>query len=162
MKKVLVLTFLFLASTGLSAFAAGGVFVYPAKGQSQAQIEKDKAECHGWAVRQTGFDPAEPPRATAPPPPQAPPEGGLLRGAARGAALGAIGGAIAGNAGKGAAIGAATGGLFGVMRRRDQVHREQAAQEQWAQQQAAQYEAGRRAYDRAFRACMTGRGYTVQ
>ena len=65
-----------------------------------------------------------------------------------GAALGAGVGAIAGDAGKGAAAGAVVGGVAG--RRRSMA----------AQQQ--QQEATRSAYDRAFAACMEGRGYTVR
>ena len=77
-------------------------------------------------------------------------------------ALGAVGGAIAGNACKGAAIGAAGGGLLGVMRRNDQIRQDQYAQQQWAQQNAAQYEQHRSDWLRAVKACLTGRGYTVQ
>ena len=62
--------------------------------------------------------------------------------------MGAAVGAIGGNAGKGAAAGAVVGGVGG---RRRSV----AAQQQ--QQQAT-----RSAYDRAFAACMEGRGYTVR
>ena len=36
------------------------VFIYPAKGQNQAQQDKDRYECHSWAVQQTGFDPSKP------------------------------------------------------------------------------------------------------
>lgn len=35
-------------------------YVYPSKGQSQAQQDKDRYECHQWAVKQTGFDPTKP------------------------------------------------------------------------------------------------------
>jgi hypothetical protein len=35
-------------------------YVYPDKGQNLGQQERDKQECHVWAVRQTGFDPAAP------------------------------------------------------------------------------------------------------
>ena len=33
------------------------IIVYPAKGQSNDQMEKDKFECYSWAKGQTGFDP---------------------------------------------------------------------------------------------------------
>lgn len=36
---------------------AGQWFVYPSKGQSQEQQAKDRNECIGWAVGQTGYDP---------------------------------------------------------------------------------------------------------
>ena len=135
--------------------ALGQPFIYPSKGQSPEQQQKDQSECHTWAVQQTGFNPSMSQAAMAPA--QAP-QGGVVRGGARGAAVGAVGGAIAGDAGKGAAIGAATGALFGGMRRADQSRQQQAAQ---AQQQAAASQQ-QAAYSRALGACLTGRGYTVQ
>jgi len=152
---------------------AQGLYVYPARGQSPQQEESDKGQCYGWAVQQSGFNPADPQVGGPPPPPayspqpQAP-QGGMFRGAMGGAALGAVGGAIGGDAGKGAAIGAGVGGMFGMMRRRRYMEEEQQMQQQqWQQQQgymAQQQNAmaeGRSNYDRAFSACMTARGYTV-
>ena len=129
--------------------------VYPAKGQSQDKMEQDKYQCYSWAKKQTGFDPMQPP------PPLAQPRGprsSPLRGAAGGAALGVVGGAIGGNAGKGAAIGAATGGLIGGLRMRHEQQQITYAQ----QQQAAAYGQERGGYNRAFSACMEGRGYSVK
>ena len=86
---------IFLALRPLIAGAQTDTFIYPAKGQNQAQQDKDRYECHSWAVQQTGFDPSKPQsansqsasqRSSSPPP--------VLQGAARGAALGAVGGAI--------------------------------------------------------------------
>ena len=123
---------------------AADLFVYPQKGQSPEQQNKDSYECYNWARAQSGVDPGAPP-----PPAQAGQHArGAVGGAARGAAVGAAVGAIAGNAGKGAAAGAVVGGVGG---RRRSV----AAQQQ--QQQTT-----RSAYDRAFAACMEGRGYTVR
>src|SRR6201996_5798888 len=34
------------------------VFVYPEHGQSPDQTERDRYECHNWAVQQTGVDPS--------------------------------------------------------------------------------------------------------
>jgi hypothetical protein len=157
--------FLFALAGGFTlsvgwAFAQEPV-IYPAKGQSPQQMEKDKYECYTWAKGQSGFDPMATPTASSPPPQQQAPEGGLFRGAAGGAAVGAAIGAIAGNAGMGAAIGAAGGGLFGGMRRREQMMQEQQAQEQWAEQQAAHLTQERNLYNRNFKACMEGRGYTL-
>lgn len=143
------------------ASAQQGLFIYPAKGQSEDQQEKDKYECNSWAVKQTGFNPMDVPTATAPPPPQSKPRGGLLRGGALGAGLGAAGGAIAGNAGKGAAIGAITGGVLGGVRRHDQVKQNQEAQQGWANQQAASYGQRRGQWESAYKTCLGGRGYTV-
>lgn len=36
------------------------IIVYPAQGQSPQQLEKDRYECHVWAVQQSGFDPSQP------------------------------------------------------------------------------------------------------
>jgi len=156
--------FMILAvSLPLSGVAFGqDPIIYPNKGQSAKQQEKDKYECYSWAKGQSGFDPMAPPKATAPPPAQEAPVGGVVRGGARGAVGGLAIGAIAGDAGKGAAIGAASGALIGGLRRREQVAREEQKQEQWANQQAANYQRGRANYDRAFSACLEGRGYTVK
>lgn len=101
------------------------LFIYPARGQSPAQENRDKGECMERATNQTGYNPAF---ASSPgaPPQTGSPTRGVLGGAARGAAGGAVGGAIGGDAGKGAAIGAAEGGLFGMMRQR-QRHEEEAS-----------------------------------
>lgn len=34
------------------------VIAYPASGQSPQQLDRDRYECHRWAVQQSGFDPA--------------------------------------------------------------------------------------------------------
>ena len=137
--------------------------VYPNKGQSAEQQEKDKFECYNWAKQQTGFDPMQVPTATEPPPAQEAPKGGVGRGAARGALTGAVVGEIADDdAGKGAAIGAASGALVGGMRRNDQQRQQQQAQQQWEQEQAANYANQRNNYNRAYGACLEGRGYTVK
>jgi hypothetical protein len=160
-KKILLV--LFTASLFFAGSALGSdLFIYPTKGQSKQQQDKDKYECYGWAKQQTGFDPTAEPKATAPPPSQESPRGGVGRGAARGALVGVTAGAIAGDAGKGAAIGAASGALVGGMRRRDQVRNEQQAQAQWANEQAANYNRNRDNYNRAFGVCMEGRGYQVK
>jgi hypothetical protein len=129
--------------------------VFPAKGQSKEQTEQDKYSCYSWAKGQTGFDPMQVPTATSAQPEK---RGGALRGAAGGAAMGAAVGAIAGDAGKGAAIGAASGGIIGGARRR-QSEKEQ---QQWAQEQSANYNNRRSEYNRAWGACMEGKGYTVK
>lgn len=139
-------------------------YIYPSKGQSQEQQDRDKYECHIWAVQQSGFDPTAASQAYAsePPPRREAPQGGLLRGGAQGAAVGAVAGAIGGNAGKGAAIGAATGGLIGGIRRSEQLRREDYQQRDWANQEASRSGQGQANYERAQRTCLTGRGYTVQ
>lgn len=36
---------------------AQDMIIYPAKGQSAQQMDKDKAECQAWAKKETGVDP---------------------------------------------------------------------------------------------------------
>jgi hypothetical protein len=138
------------------------MIIYPAKGQNQEQMDKDKFECYNWAKKQTNFDPMEIPKTTEPPPKQEAKKGGVVRGGARGALVGVAAGAIAGDAGKGAAIGAASGALIGGMRRQDQKRQQEQAQQQWTQEQAEQYQQRRNKYNRAYSACLEGRGYTVK
>ena len=158
--RLILIAFILMFAIGDAL--AKDVVIYPAKGQSQEQLDKDKFECYSWAKQQTGFDPMQQPQSTQPPPQQQAPQGGVVRGGARGAAVGVVGGAIAGNAGRGAAIGAATGAMVGGMRRRDQQRQQQQAEQQWAQQQAATYQKNRDGYNRAYGACLEGRGYSVK
>jgi hypothetical protein len=137
-------------------------FIYPNQGQSPQQEQFDKGQCYSWAVQQSGFDPSNPQIPTAPPPMMPSPQGGMFRGAAGGAALGAVGGAIGGDAGEGAAIGAGVGALFGTLRRARERREEEQTMQAYASQQQSAMSQGRNNYERAFRACMMGRGYTVQ
>jgi len=136
---------------------ASELMIYPNEGQDDVQQEQDNYQCYSWAKGESGFDPMDRPTATEPPPEQKNPNTGVGRGALRGAAVGGI---IDGSDGAktGAAVGAVTGGI-----RRSSANRQNAqAQAQWEQEQAAQYEAARNSYNRAFAACMEGRGYTVR
>jgi outer membrane lipoprotein SlyB len=135
--------------------------VYPAKGQSNEQVEKDKYECYNWAKQQTGFDPMQVPTTTSAPPPQQSEGPGAVGGAARGGLGGLAIGAIAGDAGKGAAIGAVAGGLFGGLRHNDKSRSNDQQRQQWENQQANNYANQRNKYNRAYGACLEGRGYTV-
>jgi hypothetical protein len=132
-----------------------GVVPYPSKGQSAAQQNKDEGECYAWAKQQTGIDPVA--VANTPPPPSGPAVGGgeRARGAARGAVGGAAVGAIAGDTGKGAAVGAVVGTMAGGR---------QARQNRQAQaQQAEDTKTGTiQHFNKAFGACMEGKGYVVK
>lgn len=162
-KTVWIAAFLLLASTVTGPALADELYVFPSQGQSQEQTEQDKSACYRWARSQTGFDPMAVPAATAPPPPQKKATAGPLAGAAFGAVGGAIIGEIASDdPGKGAAIGAVTGALFGGMRRRGQAQKQKQAEQQWAQEQSAQYAQRRNTYNRAYAACLEGKGYTVK
>src|SRR5215467_10308483 len=70
------------------AMGAAQPYFYPTQGQSPQQEESDKGQCYGWAVKQTGFDLANPRVATPASPPsysgQAPAQpGGVLFGGLR-------------------------------------------------------------------------------
>ena len=149
------LTFVSLA-VALAFPALAQQYVYPAKGQKPEQQKADEASCHGWAVQQSGFDPAKPP-----PPPAAPAQpttatgttpGAGLRGAAVG---GVIGGVADGDAGKAAAVGA----VAARHQSRRQNSQQAAAQQQ--QQQAATGQ-GQASFLKARAACLEGKGYTVK
>ena len=137
---------------------AQDLIIYPNKGQSQEQMNKDKAACQSWAQDQSGYNPAAPQTAGSSSPQENAPQGGLVKGAARGALVGVTVGAIAGDAGKGAAIGAAGGGLLGGMRQRDHRKQEHTA----AQQDAAAMQQKKETYHRAYEACLEAKGYTVK
>jgi hypothetical protein len=138
------------------------VFVYPQNGQSPEQLDRDRYECHLWAVQQTGVDPS---RADASPyervvvQPSTPPGANTAAGAVTGAILGAI---IAGPraAGAGLVLGGATGAIVGSS---VDANNQRQAQMTQAQINAAEAQGRARAdsYRRALGACLTGRGYTV-
>jgi len=138
------------------------VFVYPNNGQSPQQTDRDRYECHVWAVQQTGVDPS---RADANPyervvvQPATPPGANTAAGAIGGAILGAL---IAGprNAGAGLVLGGVTGAVVGSS---VDANNEQQARMTQAQLNASASEGRARAdsYRRALGACLEGRGYTV-
>jgi Glycine zipper len=163
---------------------SGVPFIYPSRGQTAQQEQKDKNECYGWASQQTGFDPAQElqeQQAAAARARQQSQEaqqmaaqqigstqGQGILGAAGGAAGGAAIGAIAGDAGKGAAIGSAVGLLFGWHRRRaeemEAANQQLQIQQQIAAQSAQQLAVSQQKlanYNLAFKTCMQGRGYTL-
>ncbi len=152
MKSSIVLTVSVLFS--ISVLAAEPI-IYPAEGQDQAQQSKDEGECFVWARDRTGFNPLAPPSTQVAAPEQQ--SGRALRGAAGGAAIGAIAG-DSDDAAKGAAIGAVLGR---ARQNRQNRGAQQAAQSASATAQA-NASASRVEYDRAYGACLEGRGYTVR
>jgi hypothetical protein len=136
------------------ATAQSAPIIYPSQGQSIDQQADDEAACRSWSQQQTGFNPAQGPVYYGG---SGSGGGEVMRGAAGGAALGAIGGAIGGSAGKGAAIGAGVGATAGLMRKGRKKRADQKAQ----QQAINQYNQQLAGYNRAFGACMQGRGYAV-
>ena len=122
---------------GCASASQPSVAVYPAKGQTAAQQDRDSAECQTWAKQQTGYDPTVDTAKGA--------GIGAVLGAVGGAAAGAAIGAVTGSPGKGAAIGAVAGGVGGA-----------------ATGGGYQYTKSKDGYDRAYSACMSGRGYSVK
>jgi len=116
---------------------------------------KDEGECFAWAKQQTGIDPMA--VASAPTQQSGPAAGGgeRVKGAARGALGGAAIGAIAGDTGKGAGVGAVVGTMSGGR----QARQNKAAKEQQAEQAKA---GALQQFNKAFSACMEGRGYAVK
>ena len=144
----------------VAAMFAAGVpaqqVVYPAKGQSAQQQQKDEGECHTWAVTNSKYDPTNPPKQAAAAPPPTTATGSTPGAGARGAARGAVAGEIiTGDASSGAAVGAVAA--------RGASRRQNAAAGQQQQQAAVQQDqAGMAAYQKARGACLEGRGYTVK
>lgn len=116
---MLVISSCFAGTTQASDF-----YVYPAKGQTQQQQDKDIQECQKWATGQTGFDPAAKPKSAPQTNTQAT-RGGVVRGAIKGAAVGEI---IDDESRKGAQVGATVGVLRNVKHRRQAVAQNQASQ----------------------------------
>ena len=158
---VLVLSLLALApEAGAQTPSAQqlGVFAYPTKGQSAARQQSDEGECYLWAHQQTGIDPTAPAPAT-PEPKKQGADGSGLKGAAKGAAVGTAIGAIAGGTGEGAAIGAVAGTIRG-RRQGKQKHKQE--QEQAKQQAQAAKVQSSETFNKAFGACLEGKGYSVK
>ena len=141
------------------------VYFYPERSQTLEQQDRDKFECHGWAVQQSGFDPSAPGT-----PPHlhlqaeaGPPAGtGIAVGAVTGAALGA---AVSNpwEAGQGAVLGAVAGAIVGGIAENAAAQRAQGQLAADAHSAlAARLERQARNYRRAMSACLEGRGYEVR
>ncbi len=154
-KKILIGCLIIFCVTVVSSSAE--TIVYPAQGQSQEQQKKDEGECRLWATEKTGVDPLEVAKVASN---QSAPQQDrkVVKGAAGGALAGVAVGAIASDAGKGAAIGATAGGIGGGVRK----HRQQKAEQSSAQQAQTQQKENLQQYEKAYRACMTGRDYSIQ
>ncbi len=146
-----------LSSLALPASAQQPI-AYPAKGQSAQQQQNDTGQCQAWAKQTTGVDPMALAQAGAgaSAPPQ--PGGERVRGAVGGALVGGVVGGIGGRGGEGAAAGAVVGTMAGGARQREKQRAR--SQQQQAQQQQVQSQLS--TFNRAYAACMSGRGYTIQ
>ncbi len=158
MKSAIKAGVMIVSMIGLTQLAMADFMIFPAKGQSNEQLEQDKFSCYGWAKQQSGFDPMKAPTTSTPAPSQEQKSGGIARGALGGAALGAI----LGDSSKSAKRGAAAGGLIGGVRQSSANTKTQQNTEQWKQQEANNYANNRNQYNRAYTACLEGKGYTVK
>ena len=142
------------------------IVVYPAQGQSSQRLDRDRYECHLWAVRESGYDPSASPassyRAAAPRVEPDPPAGySTTMGAVSGAVIGA---AVANprRTAEGAAIGAVVGAVAGSAADNARQARADAVEDAYARRNERQAERNDRGYRRAMIACLQGRGYTVR
>jgi len=134
------------------------LYIYPAKGQSAEQQDKDKFECYNWAKNDTGFDPMALPTTSSAPPKGKKKSGGAVRGGLGGAVVGGI----LGDSGKSAKRGALAGGLIGGVRQSSKNSKTKQKRSDWEQKESANYANNRNNYNRAYSACLEGRGYTVK
>ena len=136
------------------------VYFYPTQGQSPEQQDRDRYECYGWAVKQTGFDPGRslpPQERVTVVPARAPGEttvGAAIAGALIGAAVSGPG-----HAGGGAIVGAAAGGLLGAAAEGAQTEEVRRVQ---SSRGDSRYRREAAEYRRAMSACLEGRGYSVK
>jgi hypothetical protein len=143
-----------LAGTGM---ALADLYVYPKEGQSAEQTDKDKYECYNWAKNDSGFDPMAAPKTTSAAPGGQAKSGTMVKGGLGGAALGGI---LSGK--KGAKRGAVAGGLIGGVHQSQHNKQVDAERQQWENQESANYANNRNNYNRAYAACLEGRGYSVK
>jgi hypothetical protein len=166
MKKIKLIAVIVITAFGMNQVVAQntgitkslGLYVFPTEEQDEKMQEADEAACYKWAIKQTGYDPLNPPEvvgATV----DTSADGSAVKGAARGAAGGAAIGAIAGDAGKGAAIGAVVGGVRGRRVKKGGDAQQQQANDQAATAKSAELLAD---YKKAFSVCMEGKGYTIK
>lgn len=134
------------------------LYIYPAKGQSAEQLDKDKYECYNWAKSDTGFDPMAVPTTSSAPPKGQKKSGGVVKGGLGGAVIGGI----LGDSGKSAKRGALAGGLIGGVSQSSKNAKTEQKRADWEQNESANYANNRNNYNRAYSACLEGRGYTVK
>jgi hypothetical protein len=151
------------AITVLALFMAGSVsaqqlYVYPNKGQTAKQQQKDTQECYQSAIVAVGYDPARVQHSSGPAPSSSDTSVG------RGVARGAVGGAILGEIGGGSHTGdaAAVGAIFGGIRSSRKKQQEEEQRQQYYQQQNAQNAQAQANFNRAYSACLESRGYTAK
>lgn len=143
------------------------VYFYPARGQSEAQQDRDRYECYLWAVKQTGFDPGQAqlaPHQRVEVKPAAPPGADTAAGAVSGAIIGSMM-APRHDRGFGLVFGAITGAMLGAASDAERQREAAQIERQYNAVDAKNYarqERQARDYRRAMTACLEGRGYTVR
>lgn len=169
MKSAVVL---FAALLGLSqaALSSNTLFIYPAAGQSDEQLAKDRYQCYRWAVDQSGIDPNT---LSTPSTKQTAVRNENHGDGAKGTVIGTLAGAALGNAidghTPGTVHGAIIGATLGTAIGNDSEHQGAKEAREKAQAQANEkarakqdYQANIQDYNRAFSACMESRNYTVR
>lgn len=145
----------------------GQVFIYPREGQSPMRQDRDRYECHLWAMGQSGYDPSLPPlpvRSHVRVEPVPPVGYDTFSLGFTGALLGAIIGGYH-HSPQGALIGGAIGALTGLASdsaRAQTARRIEADQERQYQGREDRVEGRASEYRRAMGACLEGRGYSVK
>lgn len=108
------------------------VFIYPAKGQSDQQMQEDKFLCYQESMQKTGFDPAAIPHGEGKPPgiediaPQKTPAG-----------------------------------FGGSAETPDKGYLAGEAKKEWKSEELNRYESNKVEYNKAYKSCLKKRGYTV-
>ena len=154
-------------NAGPAASYPGQVFSYPREGQSPLQMDRDRYECHIWAMGQSGYDPSLPPLPVRQPvrvEPVPPVGHDTTFLAFTGALLGAI---IGGHrhSGEGALIGGAIGAMTGIISdsaRAETARRIEADRNRQSVEYNTRMEDRAGDYRRAMGACLEGRGYSVK
>ena len=143
------------------------VFMYPKHGQPPMQQDRDRYECHMWAMGQTGYDPSLPPLPVRRPvhvEPMPPVGHDTAVLGFTGALLGAIIGGYH-HSPEGALIGGAIGAMTGVVSdsaRAETARRIEADRNQQNEDYDDRMEDRASTYRRAMGACLEGRGYSVK
>lgn len=144
------------------------LYAYPTTGQSVEQQDRDRFECHHWAIKQTHFDPSDArhvSRERVEVVPVPPPGTHTAVGAVTGAVIGA---AVAShhNTASGAAIGAVAGAVLGAAsdasRQEQAAHLQERLERRWAFQSNTRSERQAQDFRRAMSACLEGRAYSVR
>jgi hypothetical protein len=147
--------------------AESDLYVYPSKGQTEKQLDRDRYECHNWAVAQSHYNPSDTHLA-----PHQQVRVVEMPAPGRDTAVGAMTGAVIGSgvagrrdSGQGAVAGAIVGAMIGAS---SDAARQKAANPAGgrmsaeAQAERARLERQAADYRRAISACLEGRGYTVK